>query len=164
MASSLKRKIDSGEQWRTDIWCHFGAITLRNLHKGLLICGNTACAFRFCYIFPVRATMIGYLKKNNITTLKMSPIASILIIYILFWTEEARKLWTVEEALSKLAVQPDSRSVRDTWLTTFEGTMKLDEKINLNEFLKEKTYSVHDTRHDLRFLTPSARDVRCKVK
>lgn len=67
----------------------------------------------------------------------------------------------MEEASSKLAVPSD---VRPVWLTAFKEGVKFDEKSKLSEFLKKKIYSVHDTRHDLRFLTPSARSVRCKVK
>lgn len=103
--------------------------------------------------------------NNKLQPRKKLPLhlllAGILKNCISLWAEETRNLWTVEEASTKLAVLPD---VRPALLTAFKGGMRFDEKTNLNEFLKKKTYSVHDTRHDLSFLTPSARMVRCKVK
>ena len=103
--------------------------------------------------------------NNKLQPRKKLPLhllmAGILKNCISLWAEETRNLWTVEEASTKLAVLPD---VRPALLTAFKGGMLFDEKTNLNAFLKKKTYSVHDTRHDLSFLTPSARMVRCKVK
>lgn len=83
-------------------------------------------------------------------------MVNILVIIIFFRAEDAKELWTVEEASSKLAVRPE-------WLTEFKGGLMFDENNNLNKFLNRQTYSEHDTRHDLLFLTPSGRKVRCKV-
>ena len=83
---------------------------------------------------------------------------SSILNFIFFSIEDTRKLWTVKEASSKLAVPPDGGP---EWSTRFK-VIKVDKKIHL--FLKKQVYSVHDTRHDLSFLTPSKRKVRCKVR
>ena len=72
-------------------------------------------------------------------------------------------MWTVEEASSKLAIPPDGSDVQREWWTTFEGGITFEEEKGL-EYLEKHTYPVYDTRYDLTFLTPSAREVRCKVK
>ena len=82
--------------------------------------------------------------------------------------EDAGSMWTTEEASKKLAVALQDKTGDDEeetnekpqWQTAFKEGVDFDET-NLKEYLKKPEY---DTRHDLNFLTPAGRTVRCKVR
>ena len=77
---------------------------------------------------------------------------------------DAANIWTLDEASENLAVplrRTKGNNEKPQWETAFKEGVTFDEKNNLGKFLKKPVY---DTRHDLSFLTPSGRPVRCKVK
>ena len=77
---------------------------------------------------------------------------------------DAANIWTLDEASKNLAVpirRTKGNKGKPQWETAFKEGVTFDEKTTLGKYL---TKPVYDTRHDLSFLTPSGRPVRCKVK